>query len=166
MRRQPPPQQMFERSSNYRANFLKHRKGFFGIYTCAYCGKLVSKHNMEVDHVFPVHAARTSIKGRAFVLMNSVLSNPLHASEGVNGVWNMVAACKSCNRSKSDSGGVWIFRGYIGRRVYPIINLIMLINIIVGLYKCFTGDTFSLIKAFGILLLYRFISFVIWRILK
>ena len=70
--------------------------------------------------------------------MNSVLSNPLHASEGVNGVWNTVAACQSCNRSKSDSGGAWIFRGYIGRKVFPIINLIMFINITVGIYKCFT----------------------------
>ena len=55
MRRQQPPSQMFERSSNYRANFLKHKKGFFGIYTCAYCGKLVYiqlKRVLKVERSF------------------------------------------------------------------------------------------------------------------
>lgn len=52
-------------------------------YKCLYCGKLFPREEIEVDHIIP--------KSR---FMGGILWNP-------NKYWNLGAACRHCNASKS-----------------------------------------------------------------
>ena len=56
-----------ERSTTYRANFFKSNKGIFGggkYYFCAYCGRVLSKRKVAVDHIIPVALANSSLRYR------------------------------------------------------------------------------------------------------
>lgn len=117
------------RTYDYGAQFKKHNPGVFsdGFYFCAYCGRpCVSsvwkqKHphrkraffrrieDMEVDHVRPVN------KG------------------GRNSTWNLVAACHTCNRRKSDKTGLWIPLGRIGKVVSLGTGLVS--NLVTGIIR-------------------------------
>lgn len=67
------------RSDNYRAQYFKKNPGLFGkLHFCHYCGKPLTKKKVEVDHILPVSKSR------------------------INSTMNLVAACRKCNRSKSD----------------------------------------------------------------
>lgn len=113
----------FERSTDYRRDYLKKHKGFFGIYTCAYCGRLITKSNMQVDHIYPVNRAATKTTGKLFVVLNSFWRGSKGRQQGVNGNWNKTAACPKCNHLKSDKGGVCVTLGYLGRIINPIIKI-------------------------------------------
>lgn len=45
-------------------------------------------------------------------------------NSGVNSRYNLIPACKKCNRLKSDRGGIWILRGIIGGFIWKLINFI------------------------------------------
>ena len=84
-------EKLFVRSKNRRLNITGSRKGLNGYHNgkCFYCNKNISiKSNQsdtsDVDHFFPLVLEERGI-----------LKN-------LNGVWNLVLACKSCNRG---SGG-------------------------------------------------------------
>lgn len=156
----------FDRSNNYRKRYFDKHKGILGLYTCAYCGKIIAKHNVQVDHIFPIGIVRRSAFAKGFIAFNNTIFNPLHPSEGVNGVWNTCSACSACNSAKSDSGGLWIWRGYIGRIVYPIVNLGTGIYFVYSIYKAFAGDLSCMLKVIIFFMIYRFIAFVLTRILK
>lgn len=115
------PSGPFNRSTNYRADYLKKHKGFFGIYACAYCGKLITRGEMQVDHIYPVNGSASKLSGKVFVTVGSILGG-LQMKEGVNGNWNKTAACARCNNIKSDSAGTWVLRGYLGRILFPVMN--------------------------------------------
>lgn len=67
------------RSDNYRYQYFKRNPGLFGkLHFCHYCGKPLTKKHVEVDHILPVSKSR------------------------INSTLNLVAACRKCNRSKSD----------------------------------------------------------------
>lgn len=150
-----------ERSKDYRKNYLKKHKGFFGIYTCAYCGCLVPKGVMEVDHIFPVHKAKEELLGMAYVLLASSLF--LHAKEGVNGVWNTCSACHYCNHLKSAKGGLWVVRGYLGRIIFPILNFVMAFNIVMGGLELLKGDPSGFLTWLIALGVYRFVAWFLFK---
>lgn len=123
------PKNKFERSNDYRKKYLANHKGFFGIYCCAYCGKLCSKKNMQVDHIYPVNGVKgNSLKGssgKLFITLISLFHGPTALKDGVNADWNKTAACPKCNGEKTDSMGLWILRGYLGKLLFPIMNFAM-----------------------------------------
>ncbi len=99
-----------ERSTTYRANFFKSDKGIFGggkYYFCAYCGRVLSKRKVAVDHIIPVALANSSLRYRKMLTVRGVKT--------VNDVRNLTASCFKCNSKKGSSGGLWIIRGYFGK---------------------------------------------------
>lgn len=98
-----------ERSNHYRSDFFAHHKPMFGkMYACAYCGKRLYKNQVQVDHIIAVNLAKkdSSIRKRIQIL----------GWDSINDYRNLCAACSSCNRKKSDKGGLWIIRGRLGKR--------------------------------------------------
>lgn len=66
-------------SFDYRTNYIKHNPGLFGsLYFCSQCLKVLSRHEMEVDHIVPV--------------------SKWYAP---NAVYNCCAICSTCNKKKS-----------------------------------------------------------------
>lgn len=76
-----------------------------GFYRCAYCGKLIEKSQVEVDHIVPVNAVRAN---------DSIYRDFLKdlGCESVNDSKNLVAACRECNQKKGASVDLeWIKTG-------------------------------------------------------
>ena len=97
-----------KRGGVYRTIFFRtHRPVFFGCYFCAYCGRLLTKRAVTVDHLYPVGTAYRDPE------MQKQLRS-LHIS-GINDPDNLVAACRKCNQEKGKKMGAWIRRGRIGR---------------------------------------------------
>ena len=98
---------------NYRAEYFKHNPGLFGcVWKCAYCGRLILfEQNVQVDHIMP---------------LNNVL--------GQNRRYNLVAACPSCNRDKSDKVDARVAVGYFSKLVdtgvFSIQKLILFIFVL------------------------------------
>ena len=107
----------YERSDDYRRNFLKYNKGVFGSgnYHCSYCGKILSHKKMFVDHLIPIHKVKRF--GFARILMW------IEGISDVNDVRNLVPACKKCNSKKSSKMGFWLLRGEWGRNIWSWIVL-------------------------------------------
>lgn len=92
-----PPKTL--RSDSYRQDFISRNPGVFGnkSYFCIYCGKRIfadakdRNRKMYVDHIKPVNQG------------------------GRNSTWNLGPACFDCNSEKSDKGGNWVIRGYVGK---------------------------------------------------
>ena len=95
--------------TNYRKEFHKYNRPIFGGYRCAYCGKkLTLKTNtLTVDHVIP----KTRLG-----------ANKLwDANKG----WNQIAACGSCNSSKSNKlKDIRVLKGFIILRIGGIFRII------------------------------------------
>jgi hypothetical protein len=91
---------------------------------------------MQVDHIYPVGGVKTNglkgFAGRMFITLVSLIHGPTALKDGVNADWNKTAACPRCNGNKSDSMGLWVLRGYVGKILFPIMNLSMAISLIYG----------------------------------
>lgn len=152
----------YTRSDDYRNKYLEKHKGVFGIYTCAYCGKLCTKDGMQVDHIYPINGVKTKVSGKLWVQANTWYLTKDKRNQGINGVWNTCSACPTCNRTKSDLGGVWIWRGYIGRILFPILNAILLFMLAKGLYlTIFDNDVPYLTVAVILNVIFRIISYLL-----
>lgn len=79
---------------DYRTEYFVHNPGLFGcVWFCAYCHKpILGRQNVEVDHIMP---------------LNNVL--------GRNSRYNLVAACRKCNRNKSDKVDGRVAVGYCSK---------------------------------------------------
>ena len=98
------------RDSSYRARFFRENKGIFGkgnYYLCAYCGRLLSKDEVKVDHIIPVYLAIHSQRHKRMLVLRGI--------HNVNAAANLAPSCAACNGKKGSSGGLWILRGYFGR---------------------------------------------------
>lgn len=105
------------RSTDYRKMFFMAHSGYFGVYCCSYCGKLLSRSRVSVDHIIPIAAAQRS----------SILHWYFSRKEnGINSITNLTAACARCNSSKGRRIGRWILRGMIGRVFFPVLWFVML----------------------------------------
>ncbi|MBR2175399.1 MAG: HNH endonuclease [Clostridia bacterium] len=98
-----------ERSTTYRYRFFCHNRGIAGrgMYLCAYCGKLLRKDKVCVDHIIPVYLANSRKKYRKALERRGIPT--------VNDIRNLASSCASCNGRKGASGGLWILRGRFGR---------------------------------------------------
>ena len=110
----------YARSTTYRKDFFAYHKA---PYHCAYCGKRVQPNEIEVDHLIPVSKAKTNFAVRTLLQIFGITN--------VNDPKNLVAACRRCNRQKSDKMGFWMIRGAIGqfRATWIIRNIIVTIAI-------------------------------------
>ena len=96
------------RSNDYRREFFSHYPPMIhNMYFCAYCGRLISKQKITVDHLYPVSVANRSISVQK-KLRRCGINN-------INNYKNLVPACKRCNRRKSANMGIWLLRGQLGR---------------------------------------------------
>ncbi len=95
----------YNRSSSYRTEFINKHPGFRGWYMCVYCGRVMRKKKMQVDHIIPVHLVRTSRFYRRL----------LGKDRGVNDDHNLVPACGRCNKRKGHKGGLWAIKGKTGK---------------------------------------------------
>lgn len=144
----------YDRSDNYRSKYLKKHKGVLGFYTCAYCGRIISKKNMQVDHIFPVGMAKNTFSGKLYVFLNSTL-HPTQSSQGVNGTWNTCSACHTCNGKKSDAGGFWCVRGYLGKFIFPLMNIVLIGGVLAGSVMTLTGATQVLVYSLAVTLIVK-----------
>lgn len=103
----------YTRAHNYREVYFENNKGIFGdgrYYHCVYCGKILKKDKVTVDHFFPIN----KVKNSPYSSINIRLLKKF-GIEDINDKRNLVCACKSCNSSKGSKGGIWLVRGYLGR---------------------------------------------------
>lgn len=100
------------RSTDYRRKFFaKNKPHLFGRYFCAYCGKLVKREDLTVDHLYPVNCAQKSLYMQKKLRRMGLKS--------INDERNLIAACRKCNERKSAKMGIWILKGKLGR--YPML---------------------------------------------
>ena len=100
------------RNSDCRRIFFKNVKPqvLGKYYICAYCGKLRTKDNITVDHIYPVKKSADSIKYQNKMRRRGI--------DNINDPKNLIAACRKCNLKKSSSTGVWIIKAKLGRYKY------------------------------------------------
>ncbi|MCR5148305.1 MAG: HNH endonuclease [Eubacterium sp.] len=96
------------RRTDYRRKFFSWNSPDIGSrYICVYCGRLLKKDKVVVDHLYPVGTASKSIEYQKKLKR--------HGIKNINDSRNLVASCNSCNRRKGTKSGIWIFLGRIGR---------------------------------------------------
>lgn len=132
----------WDRGESYRKDFLKYNKGLFGcLYFCAYCGRPITRKNMQVDHHIAINFVKHNPLFKLYFGICNVISNffgrILHGSKwkqnkGVNVTYNLLPACPRCNNKKSDKGGLWIIRGMIGGTIWKVCNFVN--NLLVRLF--------------------------------
>lgn len=99
------------RDAGYRARFFRNYKPVFGrFYFCAYCGRLMTKKRMTVDHLYPVAKVSRDLRLQKKLQRQGI--------KDLNSEKNLVAACYACNQEKSAQMGSWITRGKIGRHAW------------------------------------------------
>jgi len=99
------------RSNNYRDVFINNRKSIKGYYLCSYCGSILNKNTLTVDHIIPID--RTS-KSR---FLKWILKK--FNIEDINDIKNLTPSCRRCNSRKGSKVGFsWIIRGLAGRYVF------------------------------------------------
>lgn len=113
-RQQRAREEKYLRGSSYRYDFIRENPGFHGYYICRYCGKLLKKDRMTVDHRIPVRKAETSW------LYRKLLDRYPY---GVNDVRNLVPACERCNKRKGSKTGIWLLLGYTGVVTGPLFRV-------------------------------------------
>ena len=127
----------YARSTNYRRIFFSHYEPYRnGKYFCIYCGRLLPKEKIQVDHIIPVHAAQTEWFIQRYLKRNGW--------ESINDFHNLGASCKRCNSRKGAKMGWWVWRGFRGksnrfqvirRTVRRILVLIVVIIILILIQK-------------------------------
>lgn len=130
--------QKYQRSDTYRTEFIRNWPPRAGKYRCVYCGRKISKNDMEVDHIVPVKAASHNFLYRLMV-----------PPEGVNSLSNLVPACHKCNRRKGSKCGFWLIRGKFWRiclPLYMILRIALVVAIIGCLYFVFFGYDSEFLK--------------------
>ena len=99
--------QAFTRGSSYRRTFFSCNKGIGGHYFCAYCGRLLPKAQVTVDHIVPIAPVKSS-KFKQWLLKRAGIEN-------INCEKNLAAACRACNSRKGTSSGAYSIAGWIGK---------------------------------------------------
>lgn len=74
---------------------------------------------MQVDHIVAINLANVRPAYRMLI-----------PSEGINSIRNLTASCRKCNYRKSDKGGKWVIWGKLGRYVYPVVWVLILLSAI------------------------------------
>ncbi|MBM6840108.1 hypothetical protein H6A03_00925 [[Clostridium] spiroforme] len=123
-----------KRSHDYRSSFFQTNLGLFNkgrYYHCAYCGRILKKNDIQVDHIFPVYM----VKDSNFTNFNKKVLKLFHITN-INCTRNLVASCKKCNQQKGNKTGLWIFRAWIGK--YFLFWIIFYAFILLAVLKAVT----------------------------
>lgn len=97
-----------KRSTTYRKTFFKNtHPAIANRYFCTYCGRLLKKKDVTVDHLYPINVAQKSRRLRRKLKRKGITD--------INDIQNLVPACKKCNSRKGKRMGIWILRGKLGR---------------------------------------------------
>lgn len=121
------------RSGNYRTMFFKYHEPQIGNkYICSYCGRLLTKDKVTVDHLYPVKRVREEPG-----LQKKLRKMGIH---DVNDPRNLVPSCSKCNAKKAAKMGRWIFYGKIGQStilwiIRKILRLTLFIFAVYFLYS-------------------------------
>lgn len=121
-----------KRSTTYRTEYFKHNKPIYKkFYRCVYCGRLLSRRKITVDHIYPVKKVNESTYYQDKLKRMGAYS--------VNDYRNLVSACFRCNAKKSAKTGWWIIKAKIGSMKYywlvvHIIEFIIFLLILYNLY--------------------------------
>lgn len=121
-----------KRSTTYRTEYFKHNKPIYKkFYRCVYCGQLLSRRKITVDHIYPVKKVNESIYYQDKLKKMG--------ADSVNDYRNLVSACFRCNAKKSAKTGWWIIKAKIGSIKYywPIVHMIEFIIILFILYNLY-----------------------------
>ena len=123
-----------KRSTTYRAEYFKHNKPIYKkFYRCVYCGRLLSRKKITVDHIYPVKKVNES----------TYYQDKLKriGADSVNDFRNLVSACFRCNAKKSSKTGWWIIKAKIGSMKYYwlVVHIIEFIIFILVLYNLYTN---------------------------
>ncbi len=126
-----------ERSKDYRDCFFESGQSTFlkDKYFCSYCGRLLSKEQVCVDHLISVK------KGQVSFIYDSIIERL--GFESINDVKNLVPACRRCNSRKGAKGGSWVLRGLVGR--FPAFWLVFrsAMFVLVILFLLLFGNVFA-----------------------
>lgn len=99
----------FERGSSYRRSFfMSNPPSKKGNYFCAYCGRVIPKKDITVDHIIPIYSVKYSLFKQRLLTKIGV--------PNINCEKNLAPACKGCNIYKGTRGGIWILFGIIGKQ--------------------------------------------------
>ncbi len=99
---------LHERSDSYRQRFFEiNHPDAMNRYHCAYCGKLLPKESLVIDHLIPVQRAKSSVFWQRVLKVTGI--------KNVNNPKNLVGTCVRCNSRKGSKTSFWILRGIIGR---------------------------------------------------
>lgn len=124
---------LHERSDTYRKNyFAQNPPDILNRYHCAYCGKLLPKDSLVIDHLIPVQKVKSSGFWQKVLKVTGI--------ENVNNPKNLVGSCNRCNSKKGSKTSFWILRGIIGHNYSTwlcIKFVLLLLLLLVGshLYK-------------------------------
>lgn len=120
------------RSTDYRKNFFQKNKGLRifhkKYYRCAYCGKLVKKDCITVDHIIPVHKSQRSLIAKMLMKMFRI--------KNINEYENLTPSCSKCNSKKGSKLAVkYLYNGVTGKIgsgivVRRIVNLLIFFLIV------------------------------------
>jgi len=120
----------YRRSKDYKKAFFQSNPGLFGrFYYCSYCGRMLTRKQVTVDHLIPVNAAESSRFFR-WLLRRCSIGN-------VNDPKNLVPACSHCNNSKGKKTGLWILLGMVGRHpeFWIAVRICLVLSFAVAAYK-------------------------------
>ena len=95
---------------------------------CPYCGRIMTRNSMQVDHIISINLAN---EHRAYRI--------LVPNDDINNIRNLTASCPECNNRKSDSGGGWIFLGRFGKYIFILIWAILLLSCLAFVLCCMSG---------------------------
>ena len=99
----------YTRSNDYRKEFFKVQKpAKEALYRCAYCGKKFPYSQIQVDHIYPVNGLSYCNRTRRRAAR--------HGIKEANDPKNLCCACKKCNTRKGTKLGLWIPRGFLGKK--------------------------------------------------
>lgn len=119
----------YKRSEDYRNRYILNHPGIFGkFYMCPYCGRIMTRNSMQVDHIISINLAN---EHRAYRI--------LVPNDDINNIRNLTASCPECNNRKSDSGGGWIFLGRFGKYIFILIWAILLLSCLAFVLCCMSG---------------------------
>ena len=119
----------YKRSEDYRYRYVLNHPGTFGkFYMCPYCGRIMTRNSMQVDHIISINLAN---EHRAYRI--------LVPNDDINNIRNLTASCPECNNRKSDSGGGWIFLGRFGKYIFILIWAILLLSCLAFVLCCMSG---------------------------
>lgn len=133
----------YDRSANYRKEFIKANPS--DKYRCVYCGKVIKKEKMVVDHVIPIAKAKVSKK----------YQKKLSTKDGVNDVSNLVPSCMRCNSRKGTSDArYWRIKATVGKSdVYWGIRKLILLVIITIVVAIICGSRYANMSVYDFLLM-------------